>query len=145
MLKLIPEQISAQWDTIRASLLVTMPPIAEPSQENLRSILVQLLCEHMQCWLILDEANRPCGYALTYISADPHTSSKTFVIYSLYLQEQVSKTIWEKGYQILYDFAAANKCFRVAAYSSNPTVISISKKFGFIADYSYLVKDIESI
>lgn len=142
MIKLIPQQISEQWDSIRAGLLITLPPITQPTPEALRAILTQLLCEHIQCWAILDSDKRIQGHALTTISLDIHSQVKTLVIYSLYLTEQVTRETWENGFKVLNEFAQKEGCFRIAAYTRNQLVMSISAKFGFSSEYTYLTKDV---
>jgi len=142
MIKLLPGQISNQWNFIRAGLLVSLPPITVPTAENLRTILVQMLCEHMQCWAVLGEDKEVKGYVLTYISKDPHTNARTLIIYSLCLNEMVSKETWETGFITLDKFAKSNECFRIAAYTNIPEVISVAKKFNFSSDYTYLIKDV---
>jgi len=141
MIKLLPEQISAHWDMVRAGLLISLPPIIKPDQAVFAKILTKLLCADMQCWAI-SEGGKLLGHGLTYIATDPHTDSRTLNIYSLYLASQASEATWKLMMKQIMDFAKANKCFRIGAYTQVADVLSIATKFGFNTSYHYITKDV---
>jgi len=142
IVKLLPNQIADAWDMIRAGVLISLPPIVEPNQIVLKNILTRLLCGDLQCWAI-QEVGILKGHALTYIATDTHSKSKTLNIYSLYTEHSIQPDSWQGIVDSLMEFGKANKCFRLAAYTRVADIVSIAKRFGFNADYSYIIKDIK--
>jgi len=104
MIKLLPKQIAEQWDTIRAGLMISLPPIVKPDQAVMKDILSQLLCGHMQCWAIYQDS-KLYGYTITYIATDNATKSKTLNIYSFYLDISIQELTWKQILEILIKFA----------------------------------------
>lgn len=142
IVKLLPDQVSKLWDSVRYAIMSSIAPIIDPTPENMQTILCQLLKGDMQCWCVYSEGKEIYGYWTTSISVDINTQYRTMILYSLFAYKQWSKEIWDQAYDALDKFAVANDCKRIAAYSSNPTAISVAGRYGFSKDYTYLVKDV---
>ena len=141
-IKLIPEQITELWDSIRYGIINAVAPIIDPTPEVIQDILCQLLRQDMQCWCVCDEEKDILGYAITSISVDINTNYRTLLIYSLFFYKYVSKEQQEDLYEAVEKFGIANKCSRIAAYTTNPTIISMAENIGFTTNCTYLVKNI---
>lgn len=141
IVKLLPEQISEQWDSIRYGIINAVAPIIDPTPEKIQDILCQLLRQDMQCWCVF-EGDDIYGHIVTSISIDINTKSRTLIVYSLFLFRKATPEMWEEGMSAIERFAASNKCNRVAAYTNNDLVISIAEKREYRTDYTYIVKDI---
>lgn len=142
IVKLLPEQISELWDSIRYGIINSIAPIVEPTPDNIQDVFCQLLKQDMQCWCVYDENKDIYGYIITSITVDTNTQFRTLIIYSLFLYRKASVEIWDEGIKAIEKFAQANKCTRLAAYTANDDVLSIAEKNGFMSDYTYLIKDI---
>lgn len=141
IIRLQPQQISALWESIRFGIIQSVAPITQPTPEVLRNILGELLKGDMQCWAAISENKDIYGYVITYIYEDS-TKFRTLIIYSLYMYTTMSKDNWDSFYDAVEKFAKINNCKRISAYSNNTVAISIAQKYGFLSDYTYLIKDI---
>ena len=93
VIKLMPDQITALWDSIRLGLINSIAPIIDPTPENIRQVLCQLIRQDMQCWCVMDERKEIYGYIVTSIHIDINTNFRTLNIYSLQKKPRVSNTI----------------------------------------------------
>lgn len=142
IVKLMPEQISQLWDSIRYGIIKSIAPLTDPTPDNMQDILCQLLKQDMQCWCVYDDEKNIYGYIVTSISVDINTNFRTLIIYSVFLYKKASVEMWGEGFEAIEKYAKANKCTRIAAYTSNEKILSIAGKAGYMKDYTYLVKDI---
>lgn len=141
IIKLLPEQISKQWDSIRFGIIKSITPIVDPTPENIQNILGQLLRQDMQCWCLFDEDKNIYGHITTTIHIDINTKFRTLIIYSLFLFKKAPPEMWEEGWKAMEGFREANECSRIAMYTNNDSIRSIAEKRGYSTDYTYIVKD----
>lgn len=141
IVKLLPEQITKQWDSIRYGIINAIAPIVDPTPDKIQEVLCQLLTQEMQCWCVF-EGDDIYGHIVTSISIDVNTNFRTLIVYSLFLFRKASPEMWEEGWEAIEKFAVSNECARIAAYTNDDKVKSLSEKLGFKTDYTYIVKDI---
>ena len=141
IIKLMPEQVSKLWDYIRFGVLSSASPIAEMSPEGRRNVLKNLLMGIVQCWAIIEE-DKMKGFALTTIADDYVSGARFLNIYDLYAFEQFSQETWVTGIRALEEFAKANMCNKITAYSDVPAVIQVAEKLGFRKDTMFLLKEV---
>jgi hypothetical protein len=137
----MPEQLVKIWDYIRFGVLSTASPITNTSPEGIRNILKNLLLGTIQCWAISEDSKMK-GFVLTTISGDYVSGEKFLNIYDFYTFEQFAPETWENGIKALEEFAKANMCNKMTAYSDIPAIISISEKLGFRKDTVFLLKEV---
>lgn len=145
IIKLIPEQITELWDSIRYGVIHAVAPLVDPTPDNIQDILCQLLRQDMQCWCVYNEVDgnkEIYGYIITSISIDGNTKFRSLIIYSVFLYKKADPDMWADGMDLVERFALSNDCTRVVAYTNNPTILSIANKGGYNTDYTYLVKEI---
>ena len=142
IIKLMPDQISQLWDSIRYGVINAVAPIVDPNPDNMQDILCQLLRQDMQCWCVIEEDKKILGYIVTSITVDTNTKFRSLMIYSLFLYKGIDDDMWADAYAAIEKFAEVNKCTRLIAYSANDRAIEIAKKFDFNSDYTYLVKEL---
>lgn len=142
IIKLLPEQITKLWDSIRYGVIHSIAPIIEPTPENMQDVLCQLLRQDMQCWCVYGEDKKIYGYIITSIVIEPNTLFRSLSIYSVFLYEKANPEMWADGMELIERFAKANKCTRVTAFTNNPSILSIAEKGGYNSDYTYIVKEI---
>ena len=141
LIKLMPEQVSKVWDFIRYGILATASPITNTTPEGIRNILKNLLLGKLQCWAVVEDKKMK-GFALTNI-ADDYISGERFLnIYDLYAFESFSSDTWSSGIAAIEEFAKANMCNKITAYSNVAQIISITEKLGFKKDTVLLIKEI---
>ena len=58
LVRLLAEQISEYWETIRYSIESSLPPIANESYDKMNRLLECLLNESMQCWVSYREEEK---------------------------------------------------------------------------------------
>lgn len=142
IIKLLPEQITSLWDSIRYGIISAIAPIVDPTPDNMQDILCQLLKQDMQCWCVFDKDKKITGYIVTSISIDMNTKFRSLVIYSLFFYERFNHGMWTESINAIEAFAKENKCTRISAYSTNPDIINIADSYGYNKDCIYLTKDI---
>ena len=142
IIKLMPDQIAKLWDSIRYGIMNVITPTIGASPENVRNMLAQLLKQDMQCWCVYGEDKTVYGYVITSIFINSNTGSRTLIIDSLYVYEKMPIELWDNGFKALEQFAQVNNCKWISAYTSNPNVISVAKKYNFNDEVTYLVKEI---
>ena len=142
ILKLLPKQITSLWDSIRYGIISSIAPIIDPTPDNIQDILCQLLRQDMQCWCVHDKDKKIYGYITTTIAIEAHTKFRSLVIYSLFLFEKATPAMWQESVEALENFAKANSCTRISAYTVNEDVIEIAEKLNYKTDCTYITKDI---
>jgi hypothetical protein len=148
IIKLTPEQISKSWDFIRYGIVSVPSPIADPSPAGIRSILSHLLMGTVQCWAMFEKdelsgGERITGFVLTTIAEDFISGGKFLNIYDLFFISAPGKDVFEQGLQSVVDFAKANGCNKVTAYSTVTGIIDVATKLGFKPDCRFLIKEVQ--
>lgn len=136
ILRLCPEKIAEIWEYIRPGIMQTMTPIADQNHESIQRVLRSLLCEDMQLWLGLENPNQiddksVYGIMVTTIYADLISDTKSLLIYSLFETRQMPPAIWAIGLRKLSEFAKANKCTNMIAYTDEPRIVQLAASMGF--------------
>ena len=134
IIRLSPEQIAEVWDYIRPGILETLTPVAEVKTESIQRVLRSFLSEDMQLWLGLEDPSDKAtiyGYMVTVIYKDIVTDTSSLLIYSLVQCKEMPLATWQTGLRKLQDFAQANKCFQLMAYTDVPRMVEITKSLGF--------------
>lgn len=147
VIKMLPDQISKSWDIIRYGIMSVPSPIADVSPEGVRNILKNLVMGTVQCWASFerDELNggdKINGFVLTTIAEDYVSGNKFLNIYDLFFTTTPKEELLEEGIKAIEEFAKANKCNKITAYSVVPGVIKIADRCGFKTDCRFLIKEL---
>lgn len=147
IIKLLPKQISKQWDIIRYGIMSVPSPIADISPEGVRNILKHLLMGTVQCWALFEEdtingGEKITGFALTTIADDLISGAKFLNIYDLFFLSVPSAGNFEAGLEALQEFARANKCNKITAYTKVAGIIKVTEKLGFNTDCRFIIKEL---
>lgn len=147
IIKLLPEQISKSWDLIRYGITSVPSPISDITPEGLRNILSHLLTGTVQCWAMfevdtINEGEKITGFVLTTIVDEPISGGKFLNIYDLFFVATPVIKDFEDGIKSIEEFAKANKCNKITAYSTVAGVISVADKLGFRSNCRFLIKEL---
>jgi hypothetical protein len=135
LLRVLPEQVSTNWDWIKFSLIETTPELTE---RGLNVILENLLCESMQCWWEVEENNgviKLYAIIVTSLFQDNFFQANCLRICSLYGYDDLSEKQWKEGFESLLTFAKGSGCSRIEAFSDREYIPDMAKKFGFNVAY----------
>jgi hypothetical protein len=138
LIRLLSEQISNHWPIIKAAITESLPPIAGESSEKMNRILENLLCDKMQCWVGCKvDANKQEieGVAVTTISYDFCSDTRSLLIYCLYGYQKIEKQTWLDGLGTLTSYARSKGCIRIIAYSNLDYIIGLAAGLGADVDY----------
>ncbi len=130
LLRMLPEQISNQWNILKPAIEASLPSNTVKSDEGLNNILKALLSNKMHCWVLTDKAeSEPYALATTSFIVDPIGAVSLFV-YSLYGYRPIPMELWIEGFKGLQDWALKNHCANVLAFTDNKRVMSIVEDLG---------------
>lgn len=143
VLKMLPNQVTLVWDYIKQGLIATKPAMHEMSQNALINILKNILIGTLQCWAIVDNSNKVLlGFFLTTIATDYVSGTKFLNVYDLYSFKPLPPGYLEECMKAGNEFAKANECNKIVAYSDIPEIILLAKRHGFKSDCIYLIKEV---
>lgn len=147
IIKLLPEQISKSWDIIRYGILAIPSPISDNTPEGVRNILKHLLMGTVQCWALFEEdtlngGERITGFALTTIADDLISGAKFLNIYDLFFLSTPKQEDFENGLEAIQEFAKANKCNKITAYTKVSGILKVTEKLGFNTENRFIIKEL---
>src|SRR5574340_631885 len=123
--RLIPEQISVFWDSIKFGIAKSAAPDVKLNHGALNVVLQKLLTGTAQCWLVTElRETGPVllGCIVTYIKTDDLTERKNLLVYALYSYEKISDLTWAEVLETLRKFAEAEECDYIVGYTTNMLV-----------------------
>lgn len=141
LVKLLPDQISENWEPIKSAILNSLPPGSEDSKPQ--QILESLLAGDMQCWFYYDKSEVLKSVLTTYIIQDKVTGNKNLFIFTLYGLD-LSRRDWLEGLKTLIRYAKGQECNSILAYTQVQGLIDFISRIGGSADFTLLnipVKD----
>lgn len=139
--KLVPSQISAFWDSVKHGLEQSCPSHVILSAEVLNNYLIAAMSGTIQVWMATqrtEEGVEYYGNIVTKVTADELSDGKILTILSLYLYKSAPTDIWEDAYKALLQFAEANDCRQIIAFTTNPAVVQRGKFFNFDTSWTIL-------
>ena len=143
--KLLPNQISAYWDSLKHGLEQSCPSDSFVDGESLNKCLIALMSGNLQAWFATTRVDNKIEYhgnLITKILTDDITGRKSLLLVSLYLFKQAPQEIWIDAFETLRKFAVANDCKKITAYTTNPAVLKRATQFNFNTDWSILSLEI---
>ena len=142
--KLLPNQVVANWDYIKKTLSVTLPPYVEATEEVLSNLLNASLAEELQIWMLHEsdfenDTSKIIAIATTTITYDKLSGIRTLLIYSLFGNpESNGKADWYQGLNGIKKYAKAKKCSSITAYSNIPMAIKLAERLGGDISFRYI-------
>lgn len=136
LVKLLPDQISSNWDLIKFALEECAPNI---TARGLNVVLENLLSDEMQCWWEVVETEEKVvklyAVLLTSIHYDRFFQATCLRLCAFYGYEELTQLQWQEGYETFVNFAKGRDCSRIEAFTERAGLAEIGKKFGFNVQY----------
>lgn len=129
--KLNKELIAKNWDEIAPSIEVSLPPTTNTSDRRMLNILQSSLEGRMQVWVMRDDDTEELQAVLTTtIMLDTVSEAPYLLIYTLYgYDKPIPNKALTEGFKVLEEFAKQNYCRQISAFSMNPAVDLIARKY----------------
>lgn len=133
LIRLMPEQIAANWEFLADNVVEAGPLENVLNDERLNNILNSLLIGDMQAWA--EATLEKQGFVihaivLTQILNNEVVGIKNLLIYSLVsVGDAFDLDTWQRGLLTLAQFARKNECANILAYSDNPRIIRLAQRF----------------
>jgi len=131
LVRLLPEQISVQWDMIKPAILESLHSAHESIDTN--ETLTSLLNSSSQCWVSIrrnDGRDIIEGLAITMVTKNLFDKGKNLLIYGVYGYGLDNREAWESGFKTLAIFAKSEGCSRITGYSSVSSIIKLAERLG---------------
>lgn len=146
--KLLPEQVSRFWDTIRYAVEQSLPPIAGEHPDKMSRVLAAALADKAHVWASYqrgEDALKFEGLAITRILYDDVSDTKNLLIYCMYGYGKVDSKSWKEGFKTLAKYAKGKNCLQIIAYTNLPGVIKLATRLGADTKYTFLSFDVNEI
>ena len=141
LLRMLPEQVSSQWETIWASMECVMAEQAR-TEKGKSNVLSAMLAGEMQCWLLKDdEDDEVLALASTCFFYDP-SGRKSLFIYTLLGYKPVSIKLWTEAFETLSKWAGFRGCDSVMAHTQNAKIIRLVNHLGGKAEDTLVYLDV---
>ncbi len=138
LVKLLPDQVSNNWDTIGYAIESSLPPIAGESDEKMNNILMALLDGRMECWVSLNSDDRISAVTSTRIMEDDVTRTRSLLLYSIFTFDWADEDTWIEGLETLVKYARGKNCTRITGYTEFDSMIKRAREMGGEARYMFV-------
>lgn len=139
--KMLPEQVAKFWDVIKYAVEESVPPTAGQRPEMLNRVLAAALSGKCEVWASYTrngEGVKFEGIAITQILYDDVSDTKNLLIYCVYGYTGIDQQSWITGIEALTKYAEAKRCAQIIAYTELPYVVSVAKRLGADARYTFI-------
>jgi len=138
LLRLTPDQISDNWPLIK---IVIDELLGEDEVRDIK-ILQLMISEIMHVFSSYEKSSGKFeAVIITSFAFDEIVNQKSLIIYGLRAFNKISKNSWAEGFTGIQNFAKGMKCQKIVAYTDEPLVVNLGKRFGF-HNKSFIVKEI---
>lgn len=129
-IKVLPEQIPLVWDTIKLAAARSQE-VDEPALPHLyQQLLVELLNDTMQCFVIMDSEKVILQVILTQIQIQRLTGSRDLLVVGLYSFRKIEETSAIEMWNKIVAVARNQKCDRVTCQSHNARLWTLYDTLG---------------
>lgn len=130
MVKLLPDQITAQWDgLVKQSIMMSLPTTVPVTEEVLSNVLSALLAGRLICW-VLTRDGKVMAMTTTAIVVDSVSGVRNLLVYSIAAFSTVSDATWRWVFVRMARYARRAGCYKITACTNNSRVLDIVKKLG---------------
>ena len=132
LLRLLPDQIMTYWDEIKLCIREALPPISRDEPQTYLRVQELLLLDRMQAWVAVPDETTAIIYAVvtTKVYVDDCSLTKSLLVYSVTVVNARPTDIWREGYKALSQFARAQECATIIAYTYDARLIQVAKDLG---------------
>lgn len=123
--KLLPENVTDNWDVIRHAIQSSLPPFALDTPDKMNSILESILLGQLEVWVFYetDEGLNIKSIWTTSIITDSESKTKNLLMYSIYNFDHSKPEEWLEGLKSMGDYARANECAAITGFTKDPFIL----------------------
>jgi len=136
LVRLLPDQISDNWEIIKYAIKGSVPPTHNESPEKLNKIFESLLLGSMVCWASVkhnyDENTTLLeGILITTVLEDKFSSTRNLLVYCIYsFTNQSTDLSWEQGLCKLIQYGRSIRCDSIVGFTQNDNIIRYVERLG---------------
>ena len=134
LVRLLPDQISDNWELIKHAIKESVPPTHNESPEKINNIFESLLLESMACWASIkkrEEGTYLEGILITTVLEDKFSKTRNLLVYCIYsFTNQSTDLSWEQGLCQLIKYGRSLKCDKLVGYTRNENLIRYAERIG---------------
>ena len=138
LLKLYPEQVSRQWDSIVTAIESALPAITPNTLDRMNRVFESILAGLLNVYVFHDENKKLKGIVSVAIIESVDGVARQLLLYSLYGYRGVTMEQFNEGFELLRELARGLNCESIIAYSTVPSLIEYVKRVGGDASQTFL-------
>jgi hypothetical protein len=142
LIKILPDQIAARWESLEPIIKVSLPPNIKGSPEVMKELLQALLEGRLICWILAEDVNKPFGVMTTAIVNDAVAKTKNLLVYSLTSIKVIPDDVWKQSLSTIRSFAKKYGCVSIIAYTNSKRVIDVVHNLGGDTSTSVIVLEV---
>lgn len=143
LLKILPENISEQWDFYAPLLAKGLPPTAGDSYKNMVNVLEATLLEKLICWGYYSDENELMFLVTTTIYFDEISKNRKLLIYSFTGLCKITNIMFSDALNKLKKYAKSEECSHIIAYTRNEKIVNYLSNGSIGADVGYRLIEME--
>lgn len=141
-IKVMPSQIPQVWEAVKFAIaqLNEVPDDQRPAYYVW--ILQELLSEHAQCWVTLNDDRILLNISITRIVENLWTKERELHIHCMYAFQGITDTTASALLHLYTDCARSMGCVRVVGASRHPRACAVMEQQGLTPYYRTYVKEV---
>jgi hypothetical protein len=140
--KLLPENISSNWEVIKHAIKSALPPFAIDTPDKINRIMESCLMGDLEVWVYYDFAEESGlkikNILTTKVITDPDSNTKNLLMYSIYSYDHTERPDWEEGYTLLMEYANSQGCAAIIGYTKDLFLLKFAKDKGADVDVRFV-------
>ena len=137
--KLTPDQVATFWPIIKYAIEESVPPTVGEQPDRMNRLLSSMLSGKLEVWASYTKPeNKFEAIMVTQFLYDEASGTKNLLLYSVYGYVPIAEKSWAEGFHYLAEYAKANNCSSLIAYSANQGIIDLAKQYGGDVSYTFL-------
>jgi hypothetical protein len=146
--RLLPEQVSKLWDVIKYAIEQSVPPSTGEHPDKMNRILAAALSGRIDVWAsYVVEGNKRTfeGIAVTQFLYDDASGIRNMLLYCVYGYNSPTKYSWATGLSALVEYAKANGCTNIVAYTQDDEIVRLASHLGADTSYRFISFNVSEI
>lgn len=138
--KLLPENISTNWDLIKEAIAGALPPHVINTPEKLNRIMESTLSGELEVWVYYDNEDgiKIKSIWTTSIVVDPESQTKNLLMYSIYNYDHTEDSNWLEGLKTMNAYAISKGCSNITGFTNNEYILKFVQSVGGQTDIRFI-------
>lgn len=142
LIRLLPEQVSARWDTLAPLLAKGLNPEIGYSRQGMVNILRAVLMEDLVVW-IYSEDDKFIFAVMTQVRSNSITLDRSLLVWSLASIRTVTPSMLRDGFEKLSEYARGQGCRAITGYVAEPALLEMYRRiFDAKTRFTYVEVDL---